>query len=818
MIIYQSFKSVFLLLAIICACNSNENAGSPDDMIDINIFSEINNPIEEIALSENDQYDSINNNEDVEDEAKNKCTLADEVVCFEIPTNCLDSCRKNNKVKFEKVKEIQKFAFKEYIISEQNFDIEFPSLNEIKEDAFNGAILIENSQLNVVINSSSENDQIILKEFAFRGIIMRPGARVNIFINNFKRVEFKENSLNGFKLLKTTCVKITLENNRNVVFNEKSAFKWEEFNENEHDTPMLVVNDKGELENESSGDEQNLQNELANKTKTFLINLTNNGNIKFEVNSFYGLKQGSNTIFQILANNFETAELYENSFSSIEQGDSSKFEVNLHGGNFLKLSENVFEDIKQGAFSEISISFDSFTNSMCVPKNFVKNLQQNKNSILKLSFIGKSNNFYVDGNSFTDLKQSEDSFIAINGHKFSNAYFKPEAFESLVQTSKSIFEIVFIDTSFLIFDNSVFSRVRQGSGSRIRIGLLSNGGTFQQSEKVFSSYEHKFDSQLSYDFSQSTNFNLKFPHIIPRMIVEETSYTNQKLETLYPNLGKLNRPSSINLMEYVLGPEDFCKIANIPSDITVHLASKTECTCPVFYLYRTLRKYNNTKNSWLAASPKCYQDLSKETRLDELELECEFEKLKTECMKNQKEKIILKSDFTCSNFVQNKDDYLTKEIISDDNINLNASGKVENDSFTRQSIFDSTTWIVAITITIILLALTIIILGLFVFMRYRKIAKRNSRKCPNMSNDIDSDNDIEKNRISSVPFAEDSSNVTVEYMNPIYKKSKVKSPSVDSKDYLIENGNNRLTEPERCNLVANDEYSNNQITTKFEKI
>ena len=77
---------------------------------------------------------------------------------------------------------------------------------------------------------------------------------------------------------------------------------------------------------------------------------------------------------------------------------------------------------------------------------------------------------------------------------------------------------------------------------------------------------------------------------------------------IFPNLGRTSRPDTLDLNDYSLGSEDFCKISQIPFDVLVKLRADTECSCPVYFLYRLMRKIRKSDTNWLANTPDCYQN------------------------------------------------------------------------------------------------------------------------------------------------------------------------------------------------------------------
>ena len=842
---------IFIILCLITSLffniKCNDNGGVEDDTFDLNIHEMImnGNPSEELIIPPVYEEDYLSTKlKTLRDKSEPRC-YEDEhsnvVVCSEIPSNCVDSCRnENNLLKFDSlVKKIEPFAFREYIFSEAKFNIEFESINEIEEDSFRGAIILH--ELNLIFNGSVYNDnKLVIHKFAFRGINLQKTAKLNIFINNYKVIEFNEYSLNGFKLLQSvnSNVNIMLNNNENILFSEKSAYGWMELDELEGDDPVMVLNDEIELEDTSS----NVEN--LNKTKLFTININRVKNVKIEKNSFYGLKQEPFSVFQVLVSNFEKVELDENSFSSIEQNNSSKFELNLKNGKYVKLTENLIKNVQQGTNSQFIVLLDSISSSICVPKNTIKNFKQNKNSSLNISFVGNKRNLYVDSSAFVDIEQGDDSFIGLYGHGHLNTYFKSYALQSLTQKQNSFLEVLFTEVVSLTFDDYSLSKIKQFDKSRILIGFKSNGGVFQQSAIVFDKFEQDSNSYFTYDFSQGSNFNLRFPpRIVPRMIgvnqesSSDSNSNNKILESLYPNLGIANRPPHrISLVEYVLESKDFCKIHEIPSDMIIQLAPKTTCSCAIFYLYRELRKSIN-HSLWLSYAPKCYQDVfhSPQPNFVNIETECNFNNLKESCKEQSSTVVKLDAQLKCNEFTAEKDDYLVSEIrkyLTKDKTPSESEDKTNKNSNTKNDDSDEdvaddvevistpndedddpknkTLWIIAISTAILLLILTILIIILFIIIKLRNSSlknKRNRLKSGNLSSnsDIDSDHELKNNLTDTkVSLSDDSTNVTLEYTNPIYKKNKSKTLSLDSDKYLLDK-NNQLENSEKYNLIVKTE-------------
>ena len=125
---------------------------------------------------------------------------------------------------------------------------------------------------------------------------------------------------------------------------------------------------------------------------------------------------------------------------------------------------------------------------------------------------------------------------------------------------------------------------------------------------------------------------------------------------LYPDLGRKSRPDTINLATYRLEANDFCKVAQIPFDVLVKLNVDTECSCSVYFLYRTIRlvKVHDADQKWLNFVPACYREkylftivnrnqrrpdgdqvsLSELNDLNKLEIMCKFRDMLESCKKN----------------------------------------------------------------------------------------------------------------------------------------------------------------------------------------
>ncbi len=132
---------------------------------------------------------------------------------------------------------------------------------------------------------------------------------------------------------------------------------------------------------------------------------------------------------------------------------------------------------------------------------------------------------------------------------------------------------------------------------------------------------------------------------------------------MYPDLARGSRPDTINLQTYRLEANDFCKVVQVPFDVTVKLSADTECSCSVYYLYRTVRLVKEkTDQAWLAHVPTCYKEkylaqlakdekneekneddsssfktLNELNNLSKLEEMCQFREMSENCAKLEKD-------------------------------------------------------------------------------------------------------------------------------------------------------------------------------------
>lgn len=199
---------------------------------------------------------------------------------------------------------------------------------------------------------------------------------------------------------------------------------------------------------------------------------------------------------------------------------------------------------------------------------------------------------------------------------------------NMTQDEKSFFEVWVskAKTNFKIKHIGISGFV-QAKDSTVNIGFTSSkSGEFKQSPNAFSRFVSQPTSKVIYDFSKNSKFKLDFaPRPIPRFLPipfrsesdeagEESNkqHTRESIEEIafriFPNLGRTSRPDTISLKDYSLNSEDFCKVSQIPFDVLVKLRADTDCSCPVYFLYRLMRKIHKNDTNWLASTPDCYQN------------------------------------------------------------------------------------------------------------------------------------------------------------------------------------------------------------------
>ncbi len=386
----------------------------------------------------------------------------------------------------------------------------------------------------------------------------------------------------------------------------------------------------------------------------FKINLNKCKDIVFEKESFASQTQSPSSLFQLTATQFDDCRLGRLSFSQLTQSESSYFELNLSGKR-LTLSEQAFSLMKQNTNSQ----FIMFTNlsessSVCLkPKTFA-DITQGLNSTVRISFqLNNQNDFLMQQNSIENLKQNVTSQFQVYILKPINVKLESESVSNLDQDTLSNFELwVNKAKSNFILDQNSFSKINQAKESTIQIGYVSSqdGSVYYQSPNTFNQLKSEYNSQIIYDFSSGTKFSLKYaarpmPRIMPN--IKNSNLTiEEQLFKMFPNLGRQSRPDLLNLNEYKLEANDFCSISEIPFDVLVKLRPDTDCSCSVYYLYRSIRKIrNDTDNKWVLNAPECYQKkilanekkltkdggLNEMNNLNELENMCKFKEMIANC-------------------------------------------------------------------------------------------------------------------------------------------------------------------------------------------
>lgn len=199
----------------------------------------------------------------------------------------------------------------------------------------------------------------------------------------------------------------------------------------------------------------------------------------------------------------------------------------------------------------------------------------------------------------------------------------------MTQDEKSFFEVWVskAKTNFKIKHIGISGFV-QAKDSTVNIGFTSSkSGEFKQSPNAFSRFASQPTSKVIYDFSKNSKFKLDFaPRPIPRFLPiplrsesesqddsnQDRQHTRESIEEIafriFPNLGRTSRPDTISFKDYSLDSGDFCKVSQIPFDVLVKLRADTDCSCPVYFLYRLMRKIRKNDTSWLASTPDCYQN------------------------------------------------------------------------------------------------------------------------------------------------------------------------------------------------------------------
>lgn len=527
------------------------------------------------------------------DPSEKHCHLVDDldndlkVLCTEVPPHCNRICDKLGGLSFQ-LAILKKFSFAEYDIQE-SMEFRFKNLNSIENAAFKGLKIRKNVKLTLSIEGSKEIDLKIFSD-AFSGLNLETNAMIEIIINNYNQIDFMNRSILDIKYSDYSSVSFQI-----------------------HDSNRLIYR---------TGCMQSLDNAHSLTNVMIKLNSTQVKDVVFEKHSFSSIRQEQRSIIHIEADEFERCSIGRESFSDMRQSNMSTFFLNLKG-NYLRLSEQAFKELDQAFMSSFIVFFQIANSPVCVKANTFSNIRQAMNSTMRLTFtLSESHSLVFNKHSINNFAQGIYSKFEIYALKLNQFILESESIVNMIQREQSFFEVWVskAKTNFRIKHIGIKGFV-QAKESTFSVGFSSSKtGYYDQSPNAFSQFTSEPTSQVIYDFSKGARFNLNFaPKPVPRFLpiplksestdgdeqesIEEISYR------IFPNLGRRSRPEHINLASYSLEASDFCKIARIPFDVQVKLRPDTECSCPVYFLYRILRKTNKNFNAdWLNNSPDCYQN------------------------------------------------------------------------------------------------------------------------------------------------------------------------------------------------------------------
>jgi len=335
----------------------------------------------------------------------------------------------------------------------------------------------------------------------------------------------------------------------------------------------------------------------------------------------------------LTATEFEHFRLGRFSFANIKQSESAYFAMNLSGKR-LTLSETAFSSLNQAAHANFILNANITDSSVCLKANTFGQISQSPNSTVRVSFqLNDMNDFILKKEAISQLNQNVTSSFQIYVLRPFDVQLEGESISQLKQNKSSVFEIwVNKASSNFIIEQNAFFKVTQDKESSIRIGFKSStDGFYYQSANAFSQFVSANDSssQVAYELSPGSNFSL------------------EQIYKMFPKLGRNSRPDMISLNEYKLEANDFCSIAEIPFDMLVKLPADTECSCSVYFLYRSIRNIRNDTDKWLLNTPICYQNklnqnplllktnnkstLNEQKDLKTLEGMCKFKELVNNC-------------------------------------------------------------------------------------------------------------------------------------------------------------------------------------------
>lgn len=285
-------------------------------------------------------------------------------------------------------------------------------------------------------------------------------------------------------------------------------------------------------------------------------------------------------------------------------------------GKRLTLSEQAFSGLKQNLNSKFVLYFKISESSVCLKANTFGDVTQAFNSTLRVSFnLREQNDLVFKRDSIRNFYQGIGAQFQMYVLQPSEVRLESQSVTNLIQDQSSSLELWIskADSNFVIEQNA-FNKTKQARDAMIKFGYQSSEGYFYQSPNAFLNLVGDLSSQIVYDISPGTNFNLRFsprpmPRIMPlmtnNMSIEEAIYR------MFPNLGRQSRPDQISLNDYKLESEDFCRVSEIPFDVLVKLRPDTECSCSVYYLYRLVRRIRNNSD-WIQFTPECYQNKLKQ--------------------------------------------------------------------------------------------------------------------------------------------------------------------------------------------------------------
>jgi hypothetical protein len=501
--------------------------------------------------------------------ASNQTTLT----CSKIPLFCRQVCDSLHKLAFnEKLKKISPFSFGSYKIKsymQLNFNA---ALRRIDSDAFNGMIIESDQTLRVNIgltdqevavfavdsdeyedelnaissknskrspdenslnqagdNDNDDNDDedkaadqieydiqtpstrpddellrdknmkssepvlttrnLIIAPNSFRGVLIKPGGRLVINIKNYHRVTFDESSLKSLQMEPTSSFFINVENGKTVLFKSRCARQW-------------TANQMTALPGEPA---------TPSDTVTFRVNVTAVDSVYFEKESFADMVIDKASTFQVLVSRFSgVVALGSRAFANMMQKERANFELSVSHGKRLQTSEDLFTTLRQSTNSKVMININSIASDLCLLKNTFANVFQAFNSTVRLAIsIAKRSSVVLASEAFASIKQAPRSLFQVylvNGHQVAVDKW---AVTELVQAKGSVFEVWSSKaSSSLVLRKGAFKSVRQAEASAIKLSFVSGPNTlggYYQASMVFEDFASAVNAEVVFDFSQSKN-------------------------------------------------------------------------------------------------------------------------------------------------------------------------------------------------------------------------------------------------------------------------------------------------------------------------